>query len=105
MGELFDGALEVASARYPYPINRYEEYRDYFVFAYDDGRVRDGGPQSPIVVRKSDLAALTWDAAFFLGLDAGVESAGDVLAEGEVLAGSQCRGSRIARFMARRYYI
>lgn len=77
----FDEALKLAKEKYPYPINHYEEYRDYFVFEYDDGRAHDGGPTSPIVIRKSDMAALNY-APIFFDISADAEDVGDVLAEG-----------------------
>ena len=80
----FDKALELAREKYPHPINHYEEYRDYFVFDYDDGTEYTGGDRSPIVIRKSDMAALNYDPAFFLGLFDDADDAGGILAEGEV---------------------
>lgn len=80
----FDEALKLAKEKYPYPINHYEEYRDYFVFEYNDGRPHDGGPTSPIVIRKSDMAALNYNPAVFLGLFGEAGDIGDVLAEGEI---------------------
>ncbi len=76
--------VEDCEGKYPHPINHYEEYEDCFVFDSDDGTEHVGGTRSPIVIRKSDMAALNFDPAFFWGLDADAENAGDVLAEGEV---------------------
>lgn len=83
MEATFTEALKVAKEKYPHQINHYEEYRDYFVFDYDDGIERVGGPKSPIVIRKSDMAALNY-APIFFNLDADAEDVGDVLAEGEI---------------------
>ena len=80
----FDEALRIAKEKYPHPINHYEEYADYFVFEYVDGTEHDGGTTSPIVIRKSDMAALNYNPSFFLGLFEDADSAGDILAEGEV---------------------
>lgn len=33
----FERALEIAKAECPHPINRYEEYENYFVFEHDSG--------------------------------------------------------------------
>jgi hypothetical protein len=83
MTTLFDEALEVARARYPHEINHYMEYEGYFVFEHDDGTEHDGGTLSPIVIRKSDLAALNY-APIFFNMDPDAEDVGDVIAEGEV---------------------
>lgn len=84
MKAAFDEALKVAKGRYPHPINHYVEYRDYFVFDYDDGAEHDGGTKSPIVVRKSDMAALNFNPAFFWGLFPDSENAGEIISEGKV---------------------
>lgn len=83
METAFDKALEVAKEKYPHRINHYEEYRDYFVFMHIDGTEYVGGTTSPIVIRKSDMAALNY-APIFFDMDADAEDVGDVLAEGEV---------------------
>ena len=83
MAITFEQALEAARAKYPHQINRFEEYRDYFVFEHDDGAVRTGGELSPIVIRKSDGAALSY-APIFFNLDADAEDVGDIVSEGEV---------------------
>ena len=79
----FTEALELAKAKYPHPINRYEEYARYFVFWHDDGREHVGGTMSPIVIRKSDMAALNYEPIFF-DFSEDAEDVGPVLAEGEV---------------------
>ena len=83
MQSTFEEALRVARAKYPHEINHYEEYEGYYVFELDDGTVHDGGTMSPIVIRKSDMAALNYAPIFFdMGEDA--EDVGEVLATGEV---------------------
>ena len=89
VGASFEEALEAARERYPHPINHFVEYRDYFVFEYDDGSQHDGGTQTPIVIRKSDMAALCFNPFFFLGLNADAEDAGEILREGEVRNGER----------------
>lgn len=79
----FDDALKVAREKYPHPINHYEEYEDYFVFEYVDGTEQVGGTMSPIVIRKSDMAALNY-APIFFNMDADAEDVGEMLAEGEI---------------------
>lgn len=79
----FDEALRVAREKYPHPINHYEEYEDYYVFDHVDGMTHDGGSQSPIVIRKSDMAALNY-APIFFNMDEDAEDVGDIIAEGEV---------------------
>lgn len=74
----FEKALEVAKGKYPHPINQYEEYRDYFVFWHEDGAEHDGGSTSPIVIRKSDSAALNYDPIFF-NLSEDAEDVGDIV--------------------------
>lgn len=83
MDPRFDQALEVAREKYPHQINHYEEYKDYYVFEYNDGTYHVGGTMSPIVIRKSDLAALNY-APIFFNMDADAEDVGDVLSEGAV---------------------
>ena len=83
MAATFSEALAVAREKYPHRINHFEEYRDYFVFEYVDGLDHVGGTTSPIVIRKSDLAALNY-APIFFNMEEGAEDVGDVLAEGEV---------------------
>lgn len=79
----FDEALKIARDKYPHPINRYEEYRDYFVFEHDDGNEYTGGTKSPIVIRKDDMAALNYESVFF-NFDADAKDVGDIIAEGVV---------------------
>ena len=81
MEDLFNKALSVARAKYPHQINHYEEYEKYFVFEFMDGSEHDGGALSPIVIRKSDMAALNY-APIFFNMDADAEDVGDVIAEG-----------------------
>ena len=83
MTATFDEALKVAREKYPYPINHYEEYENYFVFDNDDGVDRVGGMASPIVIRKSDLAALNYEPIFF-NMSADAEDVGEIIAEGEI---------------------
>lgn len=80
MAATFDEALEAARAKYPHEINHYEEYRDYFVFDFDDGAERVGGDLSPIVIRKADCEALNYAPIFFDFSD-DAEDVGDVIAE------------------------
>lgn len=83
MATTFREALKIAQAKYPHRINRYEEYEKYFVFDRDDGREHVGGDFSPIVIRKSDGAALNYAPIFFnLGHDA--EDVGEAIAEGKL---------------------
>jgi len=81
MNKLFDQAQAIAREKYPYPINYFEEYKDYFVFGYDDGRDHIGGPTSPIVIRKSDLEAFNY-APIFFNMDINAPDVGEVLREG-----------------------
>lgn len=81
METTFEQALEIAKSKYPYPINHYEEYADYYVFDHDDGVERIGGMYSPVVIRKSDGAALNY-ASIFFNMDADAEDVGDPIAEG-----------------------
>ena len=81
MATPFDKALRIAKEKYPHEINHFEEYEDYFVFDFDDGEERTGGEFSPIVIRKSDFAALNY-APIFFDLSDDAEDVGDVLAEG-----------------------
>lgn len=83
MAVTFEEALATARAKYPHPVNRYEEYERYFVFEHDDGREHVGGEYSPIVVRKSDGAALNYSSMFF-GVFDDEEDVGEVLSEGTV---------------------
>lgn len=83
MAVTFNKALDIAREKYPFPINHYEEYRDYYVFWHDDGNEYTGGPMSPIVIRKSDSAALNY-APIFFNMDINAEDVGDVLAEGSI---------------------
>ena len=85
MTATFDEALALAREKYPYPVNFFEEYRDYFVFGHDDGNEYTGGPMSPIVIRKSDMAALNY-APIFFDMSADAEDVGEVLAEGSIEA-------------------
>lgn len=83
MAVSFREALKIAQKKYPYRINHYEEYEGYFVFDFDDGTEYVGGDRSPIVIRKSDFAALNYAPIFFdLSDDAG--DVGDILAEGDI---------------------
>ena len=84
MESLFNKALAKAKKMYPHPINHYEEYRDYYVFEHVDGMEHVGGTMSPIVIRKSDMAALNY-APIFFNMYADAEDVGDVLAEGEII--------------------
>lgn len=83
MEESFEKALSIAKGKYPFEINHYEEYRDYYVFYREDGAEHDGGDYSPIVIRKSDFAALNY-APIFFNMDADAEDVGEVIAEGEI---------------------
>lgn len=76
-------ALEIAKSKYPHEINHYEEYEKYFVFFNDKCAECTGGDYSPIVIRKSDRAALLY-APIFFNLDADAEDVGDVISEGEI---------------------
>lgn len=77
----FQEALKVAEEKYPHKINHYEEYEDYYVFDFVDGRVRYGGDLSPIVIRKTDGEALNY-APIFFNLDQDAEEVGELLKEG-----------------------
>jgi hypothetical protein len=77
----FDKALGIAKAKYPHPINHYEEYRGYYVFEYANGTEYVGGDRSPIVIRKSDGRALNYAPVFF-NMDEDAEDVGDILSEG-----------------------
>lgn len=83
METAFDEALRIAKDKYPHPINHYEEYAEYFVFEYDDGIERVGGTKSPIVIRKSDGAALNY-APIFFNMDADAEDPGEPINEGSI---------------------
>ena len=83
METLFDKALVIAREKYPHPINYFEEYKDYFVFGHDDGQEHVGGTMSPIVIRKSDMAALNY-APIFFNMDENAEDVGEVISEGKV---------------------
>lgn len=83
MDSIFLEALKIAKEKYPHEINHYEEYRDYFVFDYDDGIDHVGGTASPIVIRKSDMEALNY-APIFFNLDADSDDVGEVIAEGKI---------------------
>ena len=77
----FEEALKIAKERYPHKINHYEEYEKYYVFENNDCPEHDGGDFSPIVVRKSDAAALAYTPIFF-NLDIDAEDVGNVISEG-----------------------
>lgn len=79
----FDRALAVARERFPYEINHFEEYEKYYVFENLDSPECTGGPSSPIVIRKSDMAALNY-APIFFNMDTDAEDVGDILAEGSL---------------------
>lgn len=79
----FDSALEIAKAKYPYQVDHFEEYKDYFVFDMHDDVERVGGSASPIVIRKADGAALNY-APIFFNMDAEAEEIGDVISEGTI---------------------
>ena len=81
MATTFREALKIAKAKYPHRINRYEEYEKYFIFSCDDGGEHVGGEYSPIVIRKSDAAALNYTSVFF-GLWPDAEDIGEPIAEG-----------------------
>lgn len=83
MGVTFEEALSIAKSKYPLPINRYEEYKDYFVFEHDDGVEHVGGISSPIVIRKSDGATLNYEPIFF-NMAEDAEDVGEALKEGTV---------------------
>ena len=80
----FNDALNAAKEKYPYTINHYEEYEDYYVFDCDDGAEYVGGPQSPIVIRKSDLEAFSYSAIFFDFEEGAQEAIGEMLSEGVI---------------------
>ncbi|MBR2836137.1 MAG: hypothetical protein IKE43_10600 [Coriobacteriales bacterium] len=84
MESSFNEALKVATEKYPHKINYYEEYKDYYVFGYDDGIEHTGGTKSPIVIRKADMVALNYSPAIFFHLDASAEDVGDILSKGEI---------------------
>ncbi|WP_337426359.1 hypothetical protein [Slackia isoflavoniconvertens] len=83
MAVSFREALKIAQNKYPYRINHCEEYEKYFVFDFDDGTEYVGGDRSPIVIRKSDSAALNY-APIFFNLDADAEDVGDAVSEGYI---------------------
>ena len=83
MATFLRDALKIAQSKYPHKINRYEEYRDYYVFECDDGREHVGGDYSPIVIRKSDGAALNY-APIFFDLDEEAGDVGEIIAEGDI---------------------
>lgn len=83
MATTFSEALKIAKDKYPHEINHYEEYKDYFVFERIDGTMHIGGDYSPIVIRKSDGAALNY-APIFFNLDAEAEDVGEVISEGTI---------------------
>lgn len=83
MATAFREALKIAQAKYPHRINHYEEYEKYFVFECDDGREHVGGDFSPIVIRKSDGAALNY-APIFFDLSPDAEDVGEPIAEGRL---------------------
>ncbi len=84
MHATYNDALMVAREKYPHRINHFEEYRDYFVFEHVDGTEHFGGTMTPIVIRKSDLAALNYNPTVFMGLDPDAEDIGPIIAEGVV---------------------
>ena len=53
------------------------------MFDFDDGTEYVGGDRSPIVIRKSDSAALNY-APIFFNLDADAEDVGDAVSEGYI---------------------
>lgn len=79
----YDQALEIAKDKYPHQINHFEEYREYFVFSHEDGIEYVGGTKSPIVIRKSDGAALNY-APIFFNLDVDAEDIGEAISQGAV---------------------
>ena len=79
----FRKALEIAQEKYPYKMNHYEEYEKHFVFEYDDGNEYVGGDHSPIVIRKSDAAALNYTPIFF-NLWPEDEDVGPVISDGTI---------------------
>lgn len=83
MAASFRKALIIAQKKYPYRINHYEEHEKYFVFDFDDGTEYAGGDLSPIVIRKSDSAALNY-APIFFNFDADAEDVGEVVSEGTI---------------------
>lgn len=83
MAVTFSEALDIAKAKYPHSINHYEEYKDYFVFDCEDGVEHIGGDYSPIVIRKSDGAALNY-APIFFNLDVDAEDIGEIVSEDQI---------------------
>lgn len=79
----FDKALEKAKSLYPLPIDHYEEYANYYVFEQMQDVEQIGGPSSPIVIRKSDGAALNYEPVFF-NMSEDAEDVGDVMSEGNL---------------------
>ena len=79
----YEQALSIAKSKYPHQINKFEEYRNYFVFFNDDGDEHVGGSLSPIVIRKSDGAALNY-APIFFNLDVNAEDIGSLISEGSI---------------------
>lgn len=78
----FDEALGIARGKYPYEIDHYEEYADYYVFERISDVERVGGAGMPIVIRKADGVAFNYEAIFFnFDEDADV---GDLVSEGAV---------------------
>ena len=53
------------------------------MFDFDDGEERTGGDFSPILIRKSDFAALNY-APIFFDLSDDAEDVGIILAEGNI---------------------
>ena len=76
-------ALKIAQKKYPHKINYYEEYKNYYVFEYNDGITRTGGDYSPIVIRKKDAEALNY-APLFFDFSEDAEDVGDVVSEGHI---------------------
>lgn len=83
MGCSFEEALSIARSKYPYPIDHFEEYEKYYVFDHLTYAIRTGGPESPIVIRKSDGKAFNY-APIFFDLEEGADDVGDVISEGAV---------------------
>lgn len=83
MDDVFNEALRIAKNEYPHPINKYEEYAEYYVFEYDDGEIHDGGTMSPIVVRKSDMKTLNY-APIFFNMSEDAPDVGEIISEGTV---------------------
>lgn len=79
----FREALKIATQKYPHSINHYEEYENYFVFDFDDGKEYVGGELSPIVIRKADGAALNYAPVFFDFSD-DAEDVGEMVREGKL---------------------